>query len=135
MLEDDLLATALKRQPNTLEARLLYREPRCGLCWDRECDVEAREGVEEAGGEGRGWRLCGGCRVMPWCSRVHEEEGREEHAVMKGEDGRTQVSAWAMGGGLVAMGGGWRSAAEGRADEDSNCAQCETYQLSNEIDE
>lgn len=93
LLEDELLATALKRAPTTLEARLLYREPRCGVCWDRECDVEAREGGDEGA---RGWRLCGTCRVMVYCCAAHEAEGKEEHTVARGEDGRTQCEAFVL---------------------------------------
>ena len=83
LLEDELLTTALGRPATALEGKLLYREPRCGVCWDREADVEER-------GEG-GWRVCGGCRVMAYCGEEHEREGLKGHSEVQGEDGRTQV--------------------------------------------
>ncbi|GAA5974312.1 hypothetical protein JCM21900_001737 [Sporobolomyces salmonicolor] len=99
LLEDDLLQAALKRDPTPLEAKLLWREPRCGMCWDREADVEARK---ENSGFRSGWRVCKGCRVTAWCCDEHEAVGRERHLEAKDEDGRSQ---------------------------------CQTVQLSNEIDE
>ncbi|SCZ96972.1 BZ3500_MvSof-1268-A1-R1_Chr4-2g06903 [Microbotryum saponariae] len=97
-LEDELMAAALKRQPTMLESKLLWREPRCAVCWDREADVEGRDSEHE----GDSWRVCPKCRIMPWCSEWHEKGTKEEHLQIKGDDGKTQ---------------------------------CETFQLSNEIDE
>lgn len=68
----------------------MYREPRCGVCWDREADVEER-------GE-QGWRVCQGCTVMAYCGEEHENEGRG-HLEVKGEDGRTQVRLFSSGKG------------------------------------
>lgn len=82
------------------------------MCWDRECDVEAREGVD--GDEVKGWRLCDGCRVMAWCGGVHEQEGREEHCQAKGEDGRTQVRGHLRGRGNAGRGEGWRACVRGK---------------------
>lgn len=90
LLEDELLATALNRQPTMLESQLLWKEPRCAVCGDREADVEARQGADEPGV--KGWTTCSHCGVYHTCSHQHQELGRDDHLNAKDEDGRTQVS-------------------------------------------
>lgn len=85
LLEDELLTTALARQQTLLEGQLLWREPRCRECADRQGDGEERSAAE--------WETCKGCGVVHWCSEVHATAGKEGHSVFKGEDGRTQVRA------------------------------------------
>ncbi|ORY79805.1 hypothetical protein BCR35DRAFT_304642 [Leucosporidium creatinivorum] len=102
LLEDELLTAALGRDQTVLEGQLLWREPRCRECGDREGEVETREGAGEKEGEAKGWRFCGGCKVVQWCCGEHEKLGSEGHREVKGADGRSQ---------------------------------CETLQLSTEIDE
>lgn len=80
MLEDQLIEAALGRPPTVLEGQLLYREPRCAVCYDREIDGDANK-----------MTTCGGCRVVVWCSE-HAGDGAEGHTGSKGPDGRTQVS-------------------------------------------
>ncbi|GAA5931631.1 uncharacterized protein JCM15063_001521 [Sporobolomyces koalae] len=110
LTEDELLETALKRPATMLESKLLWREPRCFVCWDRECDVERRpvpnepkiqEIVHEEQDANR-WRLCSGCRVIGFCGQAHEDFARQQHRHVRDVEGRTH---------------------------------CETIQLSNEIDE
>jgi len=85
LTEEELLETALKRQPTMLESKLLWRENRCAVCCDREYDVEKRrEGA-------KGWRVCQGCRVVGFCGKEHEEFGRRGHLEVKDAEGRTQV--------------------------------------------
>ncbi|KAL8279088.1 hypothetical protein RQP46_008546 [Phenoliferia psychrophenolica] len=119
LLEDDLLDAGMGSNGSGSEGQLLWREPRCAVCWDREGDVERREGEEgvkaadgwkeEVKGEGeveenktKGWRTCPDCAVVPWCGSVHEDMDRAKHSKVVGPYGFTQ---------------------------------CQTIQLSNEIDE
>ncbi|GAA5998648.1 hypothetical protein JCM5350_006023 [Sporobolomyces pararoseus] len=97
--EDELLETALKRQATMLESKLLWREPRCLICWDREFDVEKRK---EEGEKSDSWRVCKSCKVVGFCSKDHEELAKKVHFEIKDVEGRSQ---------------------------------CESIQLSNEIDE
>lgn len=75
------MTVGLKREMTKLESLLLYREPRCGVCGDRECDNLVR---------GEGWVSCGDCRVA-WFCESHEELGKEGHSKVVQADGRTQV--------------------------------------------
>ncbi|GAA6059389.1 hypothetical protein JCM10212_003621 [Sporobolomyces blumeae] len=132
LVADEVLEPALKRSPTTLEAKMLWRENRCAVCWDREVDVEARRaggratmaarderakiveisegdkgGSNDEGGkrdreQRDGWRLCRRCRVVGWCCDEHERMSSTMHREIKDSEGRTQ---------------------------------CESVQLSNEIDE
>ncbi|GAA5947378.1 hypothetical protein JCM3765_001649 [Sporobolomyces pararoseus] len=95
LTEDELLTTALKRQATMLESKLLWREPRCLVCWDREFDVEKRKGEKS-------WRVCKSCKVVGFCSKDHEEFAKKVHFEVKDVEGRSQ---------------------------------CESIQLSNEVDE
>jgi len=85
LTEEELLETALKRQPTMLESKLLWREKRCAICCDREYDVEKRKEGE------KGWRVCKGCRVVGYCGKEHEGIGRKGHLEARDADGRNQV--------------------------------------------
>ncbi|GAA5904100.1 zinc finger MYND domain-containing protein [Sporobolomyces salmoneus] len=100
LTEDELLETALKRQATMLESKLLWREPRCSVCWDREYDVEKRAGKDS--GVKSTWKVCKGCRVVGFCGKEHEDLGEKAHRETRDAEGRNQ---------------------------------CESIQLSNEIDE
>lgn len=79
---------ALDRPATLLEGKLLYREQRCGVCWDREFDgVKAREGK----GKDAEWRTCEGCRVQGWCCSEHAKLGFKEHKETRDREGRNQV--------------------------------------------
>ncbi|GAA6011602.1 hypothetical protein JCM11491_004701 [Sporobolomyces phaffii] len=104
LTEDELLETALKRQPTMLESKLLWREPRCAICSDRECDVEQRppppratttstSTTDSANQNGGGWTVCRACHVVAFCSRKHEQSAHETHRLIKDVDGRTQCEA------------------------------------------
>ena len=87
--EDELLETALKRQATMLESKLLWREPRCLVCWDREFDVEKRK---EEGEKSDTWRVCKSCKVVGFCSKDHEELAKKVHFEIKDVEGRYQVT-------------------------------------------
>ena len=107
MLEDDLLDAGMGSKDSGSEGQLLWREPRCGVCWDREGDVERREGedgvkadgwTEEVKAEGeveetktKGWRTCPDCSIVPWCGSVHEDMDRAKHSKVVGPYGFTEV--------------------------------------------
>ncbi|GAA5882542.1 hypothetical protein JCM16303_002035 [Sporobolomyces ruberrimus] len=87
LTEDELLELALKRQATMLESKLLWREPRCIVCWDRECDVEKRKDGFE------GWKVCKGCRVVGFCGKEHEEVAKRTHLEVFDAEGRSQCEA------------------------------------------
>lgn len=68
-----------------LESRLLYREPRCAVCWRREDQC----GTAQQGGD---WSMCEGCQIVGYCSAEHREIGRVEHSLKRGKETRSQVS-------------------------------------------
>lgn len=85
-----------------------------------------REGNE---GEGvKGWRVCKGCRVVQWCCEEHEQLGSEGHSEVRGADGRSQVRFSA----LSAFGPSRLVFLERLT---LSLEQCQTLQLSTEIDE
>jgi len=88
LTEDELLETALKRQATMLESKLLWREPRCQVCWEREYDVEKRKLQDE-----KSWRICKACRVVGFCGKEHAELARKAHYEVKDVEGRSQVSS------------------------------------------
>lgn len=77
MLESELLSTALGREPSLAESRLVYRELRCTVCWRLETPETS-------------WSMCGGCRLVGYCSEAHRLHGSTEH-LAPGRDGRSVV--------------------------------------------
>ncbi|KAM0751256.1 hypothetical protein T439DRAFT_380249 [Meredithblackwellia eburnea MCA 4105] len=133
LLEDDLLRAAMGNKITKVHEALLWREPRCGVCWDREGDVEKREGQDE-GKEGKPETKAEEVTGTGTGGKEDEDTGRK-----KGES----VSAK-----------GWRVCEDCRlvpwcstSHEDLNrkdhkekvgpygFTECQTLQLSNDIDE